>query len=106
MGDWIDFGPGGSDGGDGVVGVGADAHVDAFFGAGAAGGEFAVGVGHGLEASGGDGEREGDGAGEGSGCGVDAGDVDEDAGAETVFGESSRVFVDSELVGGAGVVEF
>ena len=61
---------------------------------------------HGLEAGGGDAEGEGDGAVEEMSCGGEGGDVDEDAGAETVFEEGEGVFVDGQLVCGAGVVEF
>ena len=49
---------------------------------------------HGLEAGGGYAEGEGDLAVEDGGCGGDGGDVDEDAGAETVFEEGEGVFVD------------
>ena len=60
---------------------------------------------HCVDAGWGDGEGEGDLATECGGGGVDAGDIDEDARAETVFGVGGGVFVDGYLVGGAGVVE-
>ena len=49
---------------------------------------------HGLETGGGDAEGEGDGTVEEMSCGGEGGDVDEDAGAETIFEESEGVFVD------------
>ena len=61
---------------------------------------------HGLEAGGGYREGEGEFLAEEVGGGGDGGDIDEDAGAETVFGEGGGVFVEGYLVCGAGVVEF
>ena len=60
---------------------------------------------HSLEAGGGDGEGEGDFAAEDVRRGGGLRDIDEDTGAEAVLGESGGVFADSELVGGARVVE-
>ena len=105
MRDRTDLDAGSSYGRDGMIGESAYGHVDAFAGTSSARGKLAFWVRHCLEAGRGDGEGEGDLATECGGGGVDAGDIDEDAGTETVFGEGGGVFVDGHLVGGTGVVE-
>ena len=63
-------------------------------------------MGHCLETGRGDGERERNGPAEDGGGSVDAGDVDQDAWSQAVFGKGGGVFVDGDLVRRAGVVEF
>lgn len=79
--------------------------MDAARGAGARGGQLAVRVRQRLQAGGRDAEGEGDVFAEDDGAGGGAGDVAEDARAEPVFGVGGGVFVDGDLVGGAGVEE-
>lgn len=89
---------------DGVVGKRRDAHVDAALRTGAGRGKFAVRMGHGLDAGGGDAEGERDLAAEHGRARVSLGYVPQDTGPDAVLGERGSIVADGPL-GFSAIVE-